>query len=160
MRGFRLAQNTPASGSARLPRIVLISQTFIPDPASVGQHMADAAREIARRGYEVRVYTSARGYENPALRFAPRETLAPEQPGAGSVIIRRLPLASFGKRSILTRVIGTASFQLQVLWHQLTAPRLAGIFFSTSPPLVGVTCCIAGALRRHTTCPPHTGRWT
>jgi hypothetical protein len=28
--------------------ILIISQTFVPDPASVGQHMADVAIELAR----------------------------------------------------------------------------------------------------------------
>ena len=27
--------------------ILIISQTFVPDPASVGQHMADVAQEMA-----------------------------------------------------------------------------------------------------------------
>ena len=131
----------------RRRRILVISQTFIPDPASVGQHMADVARELARRGYEVRVYASARGYEDPTVKYARREFIAEGGGGEGCVDIRRLPLASFGKKSILTRIFGTASFQLQVLWHQLFTPRVAGIFFSTSPPLVGVTACIARALR-------------
>lgn len=103
--------------------------------------MADVARELARRGFEVRVYTSERGYEDPTVRYPRREVIEPD------VDIRRLPLASFGKQNLFTRAIGTASFQLQVLWHQLFTPSVAGIFFSTSPPLVGVTACIAGALR-------------
>ena len=45
--------------------LLIISQVFVPDPASVGQHMADVGFEMARRGYRVKVYTSARGYENP-----------------------------------------------------------------------------------------------
>ena len=32
--------------------ILIISQTFVPDPASVGQHMADVAFELARRGHK------------------------------------------------------------------------------------------------------------
>ena len=124
------------------PRTLLvISQTFVPDPASVGQHMADVAVEMARRGHRVKVYTSNRGYEDPARKYAPRENLH-------GVDVRRLPLSSFGKTSILMRIIGTASFMAQCFFTALLTPRLGGIFFSTSPPLVGVIACTVGLLRR------------
>ena len=129
----------------RRRRILVISQTFVPDPASVGQHMTDVAKELARRGYEVRVYTSARGYENPRAKYPRREFMGAG--GGGGVDIRRLPLASFGKKRLWARVFGTASFQVQALWHMLWTRRVAGIFFATSPPLVGVMACVAQALR-------------
>src|SRR5687768_1405945 len=89
--------------------LLIISQTFVPDPASVGQHMADVAIEMARRGYRVKVYASARGYENPSIKYPAYEKLH-------GVEVRRLGLASFGKKSIFTRVIGTASFMLQSIF--------------------------------------------
>lgn len=121
--------------------LLVISQTFVPDPASVGQHMADVAVEMARRGHRVKVYTSNRGYEDPTRQYAARENLHGAE-------IRRLPLSSFGKKSILTRIIGTASFMAQCFFTALLTPRLGGIFFSTSPPLVGVIACTVGFLRR------------
>lgn len=129
------------SARRRPKTLLVISQTFVPDPASVGQHMADVAVEMARRGHRVKVYASNRGYEDPSLKYAPRENLH----GAD---VRRLPLSSFGKKSILTRVIGTASFMAQCFFAALLTPRLGGIFFSTSPPLVGVVACTVGLLRR------------
>ena len=30
--------------------ILILSQVYVPDPASVGQHMADAAEGLAERG--------------------------------------------------------------------------------------------------------------
>src|SRR5262245_29891635 len=111
--------------------IVIFSQVFVPDPASVGQHMADVAFELARRGYKVRVYTANRGYDDPSVRYPAREVLH-------GVEVRRLPFSSFGKRSILTRVIGTASFMVQAALRGLFMPNLAGILFSTSPPLIGI----------------------
>ncbi len=107
--------------------------------------MADVAKGLARTGYEVVVYTSERGYENPSLRYTRREFI-PVGDGHG-VDVRRIPFASLGKSNLPIRVLAAASFQLQVLWHQLTTPRLAGIFFSTSPPLVGVTACVARIVR-------------
>ncbi len=121
--------------------VLLVSQTFVPDPASVGQHMADVAFELARRGHRVRVYASGRGYENPRQVYPRRETLH-------GVDVRRFPLASFGKRSILLRVLGTAVFHVQAFVSALLTPRLAGIVFSTSPPLVGLPLCIAAWVRR------------
>jgi glycosyltransferase involved in cell wall biosynthesis len=103
--------------------------------------MADVAVEMARRGHRVKVYTSNRGYEDPTLQYAARENLH-------GVDVRRLPLSSFGKKSILTRIVGTASFMAQAFVAALLTPRLGGIFFSTSPPLVGVIAATVGFLRR------------
>jgi glycosyltransferase involved in cell wall biosynthesis len=114
---------------------------FVPDPASVGQHEADVAAELVRRGYRVRVYTSRRGYDDPTIRYSARETLH-------GIDIIRLPLASFGKKSILTRIIGTAAFMSQVFWRGLFARDLAGIFFSTSPPMIGFIAALVGKIRR------------
>ena len=125
----------------KVHRIVVVSQTFVPDPASVGQHMADVSIELARRGHDVRVYASARGYENAAVRYPAREELR-------GVHIRRFPLASFGKKHILLRVLGTAMFHTQAFFATLLTPGLDGIFFSTSPPLVGLPLCIVAMIRR------------
>src|SRR5687768_13581353 len=121
--------------------LLIISQTFVPDPASVGQHVADVAIEMARRGHRVRVLTSARGYENPQQRYPPRENLR-------GVDVRRIPLGSFGKGSIPVRVLGTAAFMSQIFFRALFTPNLAGIFFSTSPPMVGLVGTIVAMIRR------------
>jgi glycosyltransferase involved in cell wall biosynthesis len=111
--------------------IVIFSQVFIPDPASVGQHIADVAVELVRRGHDVRVYTADRGYDDPTQRYHRRENLH-------GVDVRRMPFSSFGKKSILTRVLGTISFMTQAVFRGLLAPDLQGILFSTSPPLIGI----------------------
>jgi hypothetical protein len=122
------------------PTVLVVSQTFVPDPASVGQHMADVAIELARRGHAVRVYASARGYEDSSVRYPRRENL-------NGADVRRFDFASFGKKSMLLRVLGTAAFHIQAFFAALVTPRLAGIFFSTSPPLIGLPMCIAAMLR-------------
>jgi hypothetical protein len=121
--------------------LVILSQVFVPDPASVGQHMADVAFEMARRGHRVKVFASARGYEDPTRRYPLRETMH-------GVDIRRLDFASFGKKRILTRILGTLSFMTQVSWRLMTERDLGGIFFSTSPPLIGFIASIVGILRQ------------
>ncbi|HEV8379602.1 MAG TPA: glycosyltransferase family 4 protein [Tepidisphaeraceae bacterium] len=121
--------------------ILIISQVFVPDPASVGQHIADVAYELAKRNHRVLVYTSRRGFENPNAIYPARETI-------NNVEIRRLPFASFGKKNLLLRILGTATFMTQAFFRALFTPRLAGIFFSTSPPMIGLVCTIAAAIRR------------
>ena len=120
--------------------LLVFSQTFVPDPASVGQHMADVAFEMGRRGYRVRVFTSARGYEDASVKYPSHEI-------RNGVDIRRLPFGSFGKKSMLLRVLGTACFQAQCLLWGLFTPNADGIFFSTSPPLIGVIASIIHILR-------------
>src|SRR3954451_23136098 len=95
---------------------------------------------MARRGHLVRVYTSARGYEDPSVRYPSREDLH-------GVRVRRLPLSSFGKRSIPTRLVGTAAFMAQVLCIGLFSRNVGGIFFSTSPPMIGLVAAIVRILR-------------
>lgn len=129
------------------PVLLILSQTFVPDPASVGQHMADVAVEMARRGkadgYRVIVYASARGYEDPTAVYPSREILG----GVGGAEIRRLPFASFGKKSLPLRVLGTFIFQFQALLAGLLTPNVKAVFFSTSPPLIGIVAVIIHMLR-------------
>jgi colanic acid biosynthesis glycosyl transferase WcaI len=123
------------------PLLLVISQVYVPDPASVGQHMADVAEAMAQRGYRVRVLTSRRGYDNPRARFAPRET-------RNGVDISRLPWSSFGKKSLVHRVAGQALFLLQVIVHGVFAPNLCQILVSTSPPMASFAALVIGFVRR------------
>ena len=120
--------------------ILIFSQVFVPDPASVGQHIADVAFELVRRGYKVRVYTANRGYDDPTRKYPQRELI-------NGVDVRRLPLSSFGKKSIFTRVLGTASFMIQAVTRGMFMQNLAGILFSTSPPLIGMVATFVHMFR-------------
>lgn len=131
-----------------MPKTLLIlSQVYVPDPASVGQHMADAAAEMVRRGWRVVVLTSGRGYNNPSIRYTPRETI-------DGVEIIRLPLSSFGKKHFFLRVLAAVLFILQTIWHGLFVRGLSGprgrsgaILVSTSPPMCIVAAMVIRALR-------------
>ena len=112
----------------------------MPDPAAVGQHMADAAQELARRGHRVVVMTSNRGYDDPSVRYPRRETLA-------GVEVRRIPLTSFGKRSIAVRLLGGVSFTVQAIARGLFVRPLDAIVVSTAPPMASVAAVVIGALR-------------
>lgn len=123
------------------PTLLIISQVYVPDPASVGQHIADAAAEMARRGYRVKVYASARGYDDPSKRYPSRET-------RDGVEVRRLPLSSFGKSSIAIRLIAQWIFLLQAIARGIFTRDLAALMVSTSPPFAGLAGVVIGLFRR------------
>src|SRR5215212_9164579 len=146
---LRFPPNATRSHSLREPELdhprrnntlLIFSQVFVPDPASVGQHIADVASEMARRGHRVVVYTARHGYENPQVRYAARER-------RNGVDIRRLAFSSFGKRNLIVRAFGTLTFMLQCTFIALFTRNLGGIFFSTSPPLVGAAASLVALLR-------------
>ncbi|TWT46774.1 glycosyltransferase family 4 protein [Botrimarina hoheduenensis] len=129
---------TPASARKRL---LVISQVYPPDPAAVGQYLAEASAAIAKRGMEVRVLTSARGFDDPTAKYPPREML-------DGVEVIRMPLSSFGKRSIAHRLVGMLMFLVQTLVRGLFTPRLGAILVSTSPPLASAVAVFIGWIRR------------
>jgi glycosyltransferase involved in cell wall biosynthesis len=135
---------TAARGGRAAPgrgTLLLVSQVYVPDPASVGQHLHGAAAEMARRGWRVVVLTSARGYDDPSRRYAAREV-------RDGVEIRRLPLSSFGKRSIPVRLVAQALFILQALACGLLVARVTRVLVSTSPPTAALAGVVLGALHR------------
>jgi colanic acid biosynthesis glycosyl transferase WcaI len=121
--------------------ILVISQVYVPDPTSVGQHMHDAAAELARRGYRVLVLAASRGYDDPSRKYPRRETL-------DGVTIRRLSLSSFGKKSIKIRLLGQSLFLLQVMVRGLFTRRLDRILVSTSPPMASIAAVFIRFFRR------------
>lgn len=121
-------------------RILVLSQVYVPDPTAVGQYLADAAEALAARGHDVRVITSARGFDDPSQKYPLRETL-------GGVEVVRMPFSSFGKKSIAHRLLGMVVFLTQALARGLFTPRLGAILVSTSPPLASFAAVVIGALR-------------
>lgn len=122
-------------------KLLIISQVYVPDPAAVGQHVADVAEEMVRRGWQVVVYAAARGYEDPSQRYASREI-------RNGVDVRRLPLSSFGKGSIAVRLLAQTSFVAQAVLRGLCVPRVSAVLVSTSPPFAGFAGAVVGLLRR------------
>jgi colanic acid biosynthesis glycosyl transferase WcaI len=119
------------------PTLVIFSQVYVPDPASVGQHMHDVAAEHVRRGMRVIVFTSDRGYEDPSQRFARYEQRA-------GVHVIRVPLSSFGKRSVPIRLAGAGVYLAESLALALALRRIDRVLVSTSPPM-----CAAAGLALH-----------
>jgi colanic acid biosynthesis glycosyl transferase WcaI len=134
-------QTPPAQSGPRRGTILVLSQVYVPDPASVGQHMADAAAEMARRGYRAVVIASGRGYDDPTVKYKPREMI-------DGVEVYRLPLSSFGKKSIPVRLLGQSLFLGQALVRALFTRGLTGILGSTSPPMCSVIAVAISWIRR------------
>jgi len=127
--------------------LLILSQVYVPDPASVGQHMADAAKEMARRGWRVRVLTSASGYNDPTIKYKPFEVI-------DGVEVKRLPLSSFGKKSLPVRALAAFLFMAQTIFHGVFTRGLSGsrgqsgaILVSTSPPMCIIAAWIIRLLR-------------
>ena len=129
------------SKSERKPVLLVLSQVYPPDPASVGQHMADAAEEMVRRGWRVKVLTSARGYNDSSIRYDSHED-------RNGVEVRRLPLSSFGKRHFLLRALAAILFMLQTIVRGLFAGKSDALLVSTSPPMCIVAALIIRFFRR------------
>ena len=126
-------------GVTRRGTLLVISQVYVPDPAAVGQQVADAAAAMARRGWRVVVLTSARGYDDPSVHYPRREL-------RDGVEVVRLPLSSFGKGSIAVRLLAQAIFLAQALVRGLLLRGLERVLVSTSPPaapLVGWAVSVA-----------------
>lgn len=126
--------------NVRTKRLLIMSQVYVPDSAAVGQCLADVAAEMARRGWHVIVYTAARGYDDPALRY-------PRQEIRDGVHIRRLPLSSFGKTSIPIRLLAQGLFVLQAFLRAMCLGRIDKIVVSTSPPFAGFVGSLISRLR-------------
>jgi len=121
--------------------LLVLSAVYPPDPAAVGQYMAEAAFSASRTGKRVRVLTADRGYEKPSEKFRPFEA-------SGGVEVIRLRWSSFGKRSYWARIAGQISYSIQVLIQGLLGPRPDVILMSTAPPFGIAVTLLLSTLRR------------
>lgn len=116
--------------------LLIFTQGYPPDPMSVGQHLADVAREMARRGHRVVVLTANRGYDDPTVTYPPFEH-------RDGVEVRRLPFSSFGKKSLAHRIAAAGLFLGQCAAAGLRRRDLGAILVSTVPPLTGTAALLA-----------------
>jgi colanic acid biosynthesis glycosyl transferase WcaI len=122
-------------------RLLIVSQVYPPDPTAVGQHLADVAERMAAQGWDVVVYTSGRGYDDPAVRYAAHENRA-------GVMVRRLPLSSFGKSSIVVRLLAQGLFILQSMVRASFIRRVDRILVSTVPPFSNIAGVVLSWIHR------------
>ena len=108
----------------------IVTQVYPPDPAAVGQHLADVAEELGARGYKVSVFTADRGYDDPSQIY-------PRSSKKGNVTVIRLPLSSLGKGSIASRLLGGTSLLLQASVFTALDLRITDLLLSTIPHFTG-----------------------
>ena len=125
---------------SRRPRVLVISQVYVPDPAAVGQQMAGAAAELVRRGADVDVLTADAGYHDPSQRFPRNEVI-------DGVNVFRVPFSSFGKSSFPVRLAGALSFSMQSAVRAVLKRRPDVILVSTSPPMCSAVGTLVSRLR-------------
>jgi colanic acid biosynthesis glycosyl transferase WcaI len=125
----------------RKPKLLVVSQVYAPDPAAVGQYVTDAAEEMVARGWDVQVLSAGRGYDDPSVRYPAVEV-------RGGVRVRRLPLSSFGKRSIAVRLLAQGLFVAQAFVWGLCARGVSAILVSTSPPFAGFLGALLSVVKR------------
>jgi glycosyltransferase involved in cell wall biosynthesis len=121
--------------------ILFITQVYPPDPAAVGQQLADVAANLAGRGLRVTVLTADRGYDDPAIRYPRREV-------RDGVRIVRLPWSSFGKNSMVARLLGGMSFLLQATVRALFARHLSRVVVTTVPVISPACGAVLAMTRR------------
>lgn len=128
------------AGESSRRTLLIFIQTYVPDPTSIAPHMAHIATEMVRRGWRVIVYASARGYHDASVRYPLRETI-------DGVEVRRLPFTSFGKKSMLLRVVAGLSFMLQCTVRGALV-RGVGAVLVTTAPLTSYAAYMVSLLRR------------
>ncbi len=121
-------------------KILFICQVYEPDPAAVGQYLADVARELVERGEKVLVLTSREGYDDPSQIFPRHEIL-------DGVEVRRLSFSSFGKKRIIVRLAGQLSFLFQAFLVTLFMGSINKIVITTVPPMTSIFGSILSKLK-------------
>ena len=123
-----------------MARILALTQPYVPDPSTTGQHFHDVAAALVGRGHQVHVLAANRGYEEPSRKYPSREV-------RDGVTIRRIPLSSFGKSSTAVRMAGALSFVMQIAVRGVFSQKPDAILVSTSPPLCPIVALILSWLR-------------
>lgn len=125
-------------------QLVMLTQVYPPDPAAVGQHFEDAAVRLAERGHRVTVYTADRDYDNPTIKY---DSTSRHR----NVRVVRLPFTSFGKRTILHRLLGQGLYLIQVYLRLLIKRGVDGVVLTTIPATTGLMYLVLRAIRRFPT---------
>jgi colanic acid biosynthesis glycosyl transferase WcaI len=112
-------------------RILLLNQCFYPDVMATSQQLTDLAVELAKRGHQVTVIASDRGYDDQSTRFTQREIWK-------EITIVRIPTLALGKEAKWRRAASFASFLINCALRLLLLPRFDAVVALTSPPLISL----------------------
>ncbi|HYV98860.1 MAG TPA: glycosyltransferase family 4 protein [Gemmatimonadaceae bacterium] len=133
---------TPPKGAkGTVASVLMLTQVYVPDEASVGQHLADLASALVAKGRTVQVITSDRGYDEPRRRFSQLEA-------RNGIAVRRIFAPAAPKKSISRRILAGVAFLLGACWWVLGAPRFDVLVVPTSPPMAPLIGIWLARLRR------------
>jgi colanic acid biosynthesis glycosyl transferase WcaI len=121
-------------------RFLLLNQFYPPDPAPTGWYLHGLGRELVRRGHQVKVLCSRRGYDG-SQSFPRRENL-------DGVEVSRLPATGFGRRGFVGKMADYGTFYMALgaaLLFDRSKPDL--ILSLTTPPYIGLLGKAAAAKR-------------
>jgi len=112
-------------------KILVISQVYWPDTASVSQHLSDLLEALAKKGHDVTVFTSRNNYENTTIHYGKKDK-------RNGVIIKRILNTSFGKKKKIGRITDFISFNFLIALKMLFINKKSCdlIIGLTSPPLL------------------------
>jgi len=119
-------------------RIVILSQSYYPDTASVSQHLTDLAESLVDNGHKVSVVTSRFGYDS--------NQIYPKIEIHNGVFIKRFLHTNFGKRFFFLRALNFLTFNFFLFFKTSLLRSNCDVIISlTFPPfsaLVGVGYCL------------------
>lgn len=121
-------------------RVLLLNQCFHPDHVATAQHLADLALELVKRGQQVTVVASSRGYDDPGVRYPVRESWR-------GIDIRRIWTPGLGKKAKWRRLVDFAVFWGNAARILLFLPRQDVTVCLTSPPLISTLGTLAAKLK-------------
>lgn len=141
-RGERLGVD-PATG--RPLRVCLVNQYLVPDVASTGYLIYELAIELAKLGFDVKVYTTMPGY-------GPKETrvVAPRREVVEGVEIHRLWATRFSKTSLVGRASNYLTFVASMFLRLLFTSRRDTVYlYTTAPPILTFIGAMVSLFRKH-----------
>ena len=121
-------------------KILLLNQCFYPDVVATAQQLTDLAVGLVKEGHRVTVIASDRGYDDPARRFARRETW-------NGISIIRISSLALGKQKRWQRAANFASFLVNCAFRLLLSPRYDVVVALTSPPLISFLAALFVRIR-------------
>ena len=125
--------------SAAKPRVLLLTQWFVPEPTCKGLVFA---RELVRQGFDVEVVTGFPNYPGGKV-YAGYKIKLIQRECIDGVQITRLPLYPNHDQSAIKRVMNYASFAASALVYGLFIAKRADVMYAYHPPLtVGVAASL------------------
>ena len=115
--------------------ILIITQVYFPDTASVSQHLTDLAEHLVSKGHSVEVISSLFGYD--------KDEVYTKKYNQNGVLISRVRNTNFKKKYFFYRAINFLSFNLAVCVNLALRRRSVDLVLGTTVPpfsaLIGLT---------------------